>query len=111
MSELVAPADVEQDFISYQENEETAYESSDDFASNSDDFEYEVRARINSSGEMERFQNNMSELASMVTAGQFTAKWITCESEDSRIDIHISTGKAMCKVHKWCIEDDDDEDI
>jgi hypothetical protein len=97
---------VEPPFISYQVNEETVLEASDDFKSTATDFESEVLSRINSSGEVEQFRKHMVSLAKMVVKGSYRANWVTCESEDSRIDLIFRPGHVTCVVHKYVVESD-----
>ena len=97
---------VEPSFISYQVNDETVLEASDDFESTATDFESEVLRRINSSGEVGRFRKHMVSLAHMVVKGSYRANWVTCESEDSRIDLIFRPGYVTCVVHKYVVESD-----
>jgi hypothetical protein len=97
---------VEPPFISYQVNDETVLEASDDFESTATDFESEVRGRINSSGEVGRFRKHMVRLARMVVKGSYRANCVTCESEDSRIDLIFRPGYVTCVVHKYVVESD-----
>jgi hypothetical protein len=97
---------VEPPFISYQVNDETVLEASDDFESTATDFESEVRGRINSSGEVGRFRKHMVRLARMVVKGGYRANCVTCESEDSRIDLIFRPGYVTCVVHKYVVESD-----
>ena len=97
---------VEPPFLSYQVNDETVLEASDDFESTAIDFESEVLGRINSSGEVGRFRKQMVRLARMVVKGSYRANWVTCESEDSRIDLIFRPGYVTCVVHKYVVESD-----
>lgn len=109
--ELINYTEVTADFITYRVNDETTFVFSDDFAADCDDFEDLVASAISScGGDVTAFQSHMDSLRSLVKSGECVVNWITCESEDSRIDLHFSPGSCKCQVHEYVIDDEDEDD-
>ena len=54
-------------------------------------------------------------LADSVLAGSCVINWTTCEYENSRIDLKVSPGRVLCRIHEDVVveeeENEDDEDF
>ena len=104
-AKLIPFDQVDRGYTTYAMNDETSEYQSDDFEAE-DGFDDALAGSIDSLCDLGIFQENMRTLAELVTSGCYSVKWITCEQEGSRIDLHITPGKVMCAVHEDVVEID-----
>ena len=99
--------DVPEEYISLYTNDETKLLFSDDFEAvglDQEAFSDLVYEKINSSGEVRKFRRNMQAIAQQVHRGECSLLWVTCEQQDSRLDIRFRPKHCECSIYEGAVQ-------